>query len=91
MSGSDQAMLFIDYMNYAHGEVNDIFRRDMPLWVTEFAPEPLYNADVLADFIGIAASWLNQQNWVHRYAPFMAETMVSGGSLNRAGENFANA
>ena len=45
-SGSQQADLFIDYVGRAHGIVNDIFRRDMDLWITEFSPIPTGNVDL---------------------------------------------
>jgi hypothetical protein len=70
--------------------VNDIFQRDMPIWVTEFAPLPLRNAQVMSDFLDIALPWLNSQPWVHRYAPFIAENLVDNGSPNQAGWTFIN-
>ncbi len=89
-NGADQAKLFIDYINYAHGQVNDIFHRDMDLWITEFSPLPTNNAGVLSDFLKIVIPFLDKQPWVARYSPFKAEFLVSGNSLNAAGQTFVN-
>jgi hypothetical protein len=62
----------------------------MDLWITEFAPLPLHNANVMADFLEVAIPWLDRQSYVARYSPFMAEDLVSNGNLNRAGEVFVN-
>ncbi len=90
LSGTDQGWLFIEYMRHAHAVVNDIFRRDMDIWVTEFAPLPLHDAAVMSDFLDVVIPWLNAQPWIARYAPFMAEDLVSGDSLNIAGWTFVN-
>ncbi|KAK3379672.1 hypothetical protein B0T24DRAFT_612610 [Lasiosphaeria ovina] len=88
-SGADQARLFIDYVSRAHGTVNDIFHRDMDLWITEFAPEPKENPDVMADFLQVAMPWLDAQPYVARYSPFKAEFMLDGNrNLNAAGNVF---
>ncbi|KAK3389265.1 hypothetical protein B0H63DRAFT_556462 [Podospora didyma] len=39
-SGAHQAKLFMDYIGYAHEVVNNVFDRDMDLWITEFSPGP---------------------------------------------------
>ncbi|KAK3318136.1 hypothetical protein B0H66DRAFT_556328 [Apodospora peruviana] len=83
-----QAQLFIDYVAWAHGEVNSIFQREMPLWITEFSPDPVGDVNLLADFLRIVIPWLDRQDYVHRYAPFKAETMVNGNDLNNAGRAF---
>ncbi|KAM7213950.1 Glycosyl hydrolase catalytic core domain containing protein [Rhypophila decipiens] len=92
----DQAKSFMKYVEEAHREVNDIFRKEMPLWITEFAPEPRNHADKanrMAQFLNIVVPWLDRQDYVHRYAPFWAEDMVDLGSRqpNAAGWAFVNA
>jgi len=62
----------------------------MDLWITEFAPLPLHDVNVMADFLDVAIPWLDQQGYVSRYSPFMAEDLVSNNNLNRAGEVFVN-
>ena len=89
-SGRDQAALFISYVERAHRTVNEIFRREMDLWITEFAPLPVQNPQIMADFLDVAIPWLDRTGYVARYSPFMAEHMVSGSSLNVAGLMFVN-
>lgn len=91
-----QAQRFKEYVEYAHREVNDIFRKEMPLWITEFAPGPRTGWDYpnrLAQFLNIVVPWLDRQDYVHRYAPFWAEDMVDLNSRqpNAAGWAFVNA
>ena len=85
-----QAELFKKYVSDTRREVNDIFRKDMPLWITEFAPEPRDDVNLMADFLRIVVPWLDQQDYVHRYAPFWAESMVDlwRNDLNNAGRAF---
>ncbi len=90
-SGTDQAILFIDYVIYAHGQVDDIFRRQMDLWITEFSPLPTNDPQILSDFLRVVIPWLDSQPWVARYAPFKAEYFISGDSLNLAGQTFVAA
>ncbi|KAK0715443.1 glycosyl hydrolase catalytic core-domain-containing protein [Lasiosphaeris hirsuta] len=90
LSGRDQAQLFIDYVAYANVVVSDIFRRQMDLWITEFSPLPVRNPQVMAEFLDIVIPWLDRQPFVARYSPFMAETLVSGSSLNVAGQIFVD-
>ncbi|TLD11603.1 hypothetical protein PspLS_11552 [Pyricularia sp. CBS 133598] len=88
VSGRQQAKLFIDYISFAHQEVNAIFGWDMPLWITEFAPLPRGDPRLLADFLAEVVPWMNRQPWIHRYSPFMAESMFTNGVLNAAGGVF---
>ncbi|KAK0722646.1 hypothetical protein B0T26DRAFT_703498 [Lasiosphaeria miniovina] len=61
----------------------------MDLWITEFAPEPKENPDVMADFLQVAMPWLDAQPYVARYSPFKAEFMLDGNrNLNAAGNVF---
>ena len=62
----------------------------MDLWITEFAPLPLHDVNVMADFLDVVIPWLDRQPWVARYSPFMAEDLVSNGNLSHAGEVFVN-
>ncbi|KAK0382966.1 hypothetical protein NLU13_8882 [Sarocladium strictum] len=87
-SGADQGGLFIQYIDQAHNTVNEIFGREMDIWITEFAPLPIGDVGVLAEFLRTVIPWLNQQAWVARYSPFMAENLVSDGDLNDAGRAF---
>lgn len=90
MSGADQGQLFISYIENAHNIVNEIFGREMDIWVTEFSPVPTNDAGYLSDFLAVTIPWLDAQNYVARYSPFKAEYMVSGGQLNQAGQTFVN-
>jgi hypothetical protein len=90
LSGAAQAQLFISYVANAHNVVNSIFGVDMELWITEFSPLPVHNAQVMSDFLAVVIPWLDAQYYVGRYAPFMAEDLVSGTSLNVAGNTFVN-
>ncbi|KAK0750896.1 glycosyl hydrolase catalytic core-domain-containing protein [Schizothecium vesticola] len=87
-SGREQADLFTAYVALAHDEINALFGFDMPLWITEFAAMPLYDAQVMAEFLDVALPWLDKQAYVERYSPFMADNMVDGQQLNVAGEKF---
>lgn len=89
-SAATQAQLFKDYVARAHGVVNDIFRKEMPLWITEFAPEPHNNVQLQADFLKIVVPWLNKQDYVHRYSPFMLEYLVNGNQPSAAGWALVN-
>ncbi|KAK5658390.1 hypothetical protein OQA88_2367 [Cercophora sp. LCS_1] len=88
--GRYQADLFIRYVERAHGVVNDIFRKEMDLWITEFAPLPIGNVQIMADFLDVVIPWLDRAPYVARYSPFMAEHLVSNGQLNVAGNMFVN-
>ena len=90
LGGGDQAQLFIQYISHAHDVVNDIFRREMDLWITEFSPLPAHNPQVMSDFLDVAIPWLDAQPYVARYSPFMAEDLVDGDDLNVAGQTFVN-
>ncbi|KAH8887253.1 hypothetical protein GQ53DRAFT_750069 [Thozetella sp. PMI_491] len=86
-----QAQLFIDYIAYAHTQVDDIFKTtNMDLWITEFAPSPADDVQLMSDFLAIVIPWLDAQSWVARYSPFKAETLVANGALNKAGNTFVN-
>ena len=93
-SGKDQANLFTQYIEQAHNDINDLFGFDMPIWVTEFAPIPLNDAQTMAEFLEVALPWLDEQDYVERYSPFMADNMVTKmdqtDQLNIAGQNFVN-
>jgi hypothetical protein len=84
----DQANMFKEYVAHAHATINDIFRKEMPLWITEFAPLPRGNRDLMAQFLTIVVPWLEQQSYVARYSPFMAEDLVDNGARNAAGRAF---
>jgi len=88
LSGGEQAGLFIEYVERAHDKVDELFGRPMDLWITEFAPLPVRNAEVMAEFLRVAQPFLDGADYVARYSPFMAETMVNGGQLNTAGQVF---
>jgi hypothetical protein len=90
-NAQQQAQDFINYVGRAHSIVNSIFQTNMDLWITEFSPLPINNAQVMSDFLAIVIPWLNAQDYVARYSPFMAEYLVSGGGLNIAGQTFVNA
>jgi hypothetical protein len=89
-SGAAQAQLFISYVAYAHGVVNDIFGTEMDLWITEFAPLPLHDPQTMSDFLAVAIPWLDAQDYVARYSPYWAEDLVSNGGLNIAGQTFVH-
>ncbi|KAL8297925.1 hypothetical protein RB597_007082 [Gaeumannomyces tritici] len=89
-SAARQAQLFIDYIAYAHVEVDKMYGKTMPIWVTEFSPLPVGNVNMMADFLKIVIPWMNKQSWIHRYSPFMAEHLVINGKLNRAGNVFVD-
>ncbi|KAH8881100.1 hypothetical protein GQ53DRAFT_888809 [Thozetella sp. PMI_491] len=89
-NAAQQAQLFKDYIVHAHSVVNDIFQTNMELWITEFAPLPFGNTQLLSDFLAIVIPWLNAQDYVGRYSPFMAEDLVTNGNLNQAGVTFVN-
>ncbi|KAK1831292.1 hypothetical protein QBC39DRAFT_258946, partial [Podospora conica] len=87
-SGTEKAYDFMAYVGQAHAEINELFGYEMPLWITEFAPAPHYDAEMMAEFLDVALPWLDQQDYVHRYSPWMADAMVVGQQLNVAGEKF---
>jgi hypothetical protein len=89
-TGAQQAQLFIDYIAHAHSVVNDIYKRNMDLWITEFSPLPINNAQIMSDFLNVVIPWLDAQDYVARYSPFKAEYLVSGSNLNVAGQTFVN-
>jgi hypothetical protein len=90
-SAATQAQAFIDYIAYAHTQVDDIFQTtNMDIWVTEFSPLPVGDVNLMADFLKIVIPWMDSQSWIARYSPFMAENLVSGGTLNAAGTVFVN-
>lgn len=90
ISGAEQAELFMAYIALAHDEINELFGFEMPLWITEFAAMPETDAQVMADFLDVVLPWLDQQAYVERYSPFMADNMVdpAGQQLNVAGEKY---
>ena len=92
-STRDQANAFMQYVRDAHNEVNNIFGRDMELWITEFSSEPKSDVNRFAEFLDIVMPFLDREGYVGRYAPFWAETMAETQApyrLNRAGEVFVN-
>jgi len=90
VDAKQQASDFIAYLNFAHGEINSIFGREMDIWVTEFSPLPLNDVGRLNDFLAIVMPYMDKQPWIARYSPFMAEYLVSGNTLNQAGQTFVN-
>ncbi|KAL8930793.1 MAG: hypothetical protein Q9208_000334 [Pyrenodesmia sp. 3 TL-2023] len=59
-----------------------------PVWLTEFAPTG--SDEEHARFLESVLPWLDDKsNGVERYAYFKVESMVSGGSLNKAGAAYA--
>jgi hypothetical protein len=89
-SGADQAQLFISYIEEASSTVNGIFGSNMLLWITEFSPLPVHDAQVMSDFLAVAMPWLDTQDYVDRYSPFMAEDFVLNGGLSVAGNTFVH-
>jgi len=87
-TGAAQGQLFIDYIANANIVVNDIYGFNMPLWITEFAPLPLHDTQILKDFLHVALPFLDSKDYVDRYSPFMAEDLVTNGALNIAGKTF---
>jgi len=94
-----RADAFKEYLKQAHTHVNQLFGTEgkpanMPLWVTEFGPEPGFEVDtkLLADFLTIVIPWMNEQPWIARHSAFLARLMVTpDGQLNEAGHAFINA
>lgn len=80
----------MSYIALAHVEINALFGFEMPLWITEFAAMPYTDAAVMAEFLDVVLPWLDEQAYVERYSPFLADNMVdpAGQLLNAAGEKF---
>ncbi|TVY75710.1 hypothetical protein LSUE1_G008240 [Lachnellula suecica] len=87
-TAQQQADSFIGYIESASSTVNNIFGTNMLLWITEFSPLPVNDAQLMADFLDIAMPWLDNTNYIDRYSPFMADYMVTNGALNVAGQHF---
>lgn len=82
-NGGDVAA-FKDYIMQAH-EVGGY----RPVWVTEFRGPGLGEDEMM--FLKEVLPWLDTQDYVHRYAYFMASegSLVSGGIRSALGETFA--
>lgn len=87
-SGAEQGDLFVAYVKHAHDRVNAIFGRSVDLWITEFAPLPVADANVMADFLNRVVPFLDGADYVSRYSPFKAESLISNGKPNAAGNAF---
>jgi hypothetical protein len=61
-----------------------------PIWITEFRGPSLEEDEIL--FLEDVLPWLDSQDYVHRYAYFMASegSLISGRVLSRIGEKFAS-
>ncbi|KAH7363977.1 glycosyl hydrolase catalytic core-domain-containing protein [Rhexocercosporidium sp. MPI-PUGE-AT-0058] len=61
-----------------------------PVWITEFRGPGLGEEEIL--FLEEVLPWLDTQDYVHRYAYFMASegSLISGGILSALGETFAS-
>ena len=76
---------FKDYVMKAH-EVGGY----RPVWITEFRSSGLGEDEKL--FLEEVLPWLDVQDYIHRYAYFMASEgrLISGGKLSALGETFAS-
>jgi hypothetical protein len=83
-NGGD-AGAFKDYIVQAHKDCG--YR---PVWITEFQG-PSSEEEGIA-FLEEVLPWLDSQDYVHRYAYFMASegSLISGRHLSRIGETFAS-
>ncbi|KAH6704310.1 glycosyl hydrolase catalytic core-domain-containing protein [Leptodontidium sp. MPI-SDFR-AT-0119] len=83
-NGGD-VMDFKDYIMQAH-KVGGY----RPVWVTEFRGPGLGEEEII--FLEEVLPWLDTQDYVHRYAYFMASegSLISGGILSALGETFAS-
>ena len=54
------------------------------------SPELIGDVNLMADFLRIVVLWLDRQDYVHRYVPFWAESMVDldRNDVNNAGRAF---
>ncbi|KAL5121348.1 hypothetical protein ACEQ8H_000816 [Pleosporales sp. CAS-2024a] len=83
--GTDNVDDFTTYLTQFHNAFN------MPIWITEFGVNPGQgNADA---FLKKVLPWLDQTEWVHRYAYHMAAPDVEGKSylVNSAGNGLSSA
>ncbi|KAH8674838.1 glycosyl hydrolase catalytic core-domain-containing protein [Tricladium varicosporioides] len=76
---------FKDYVVQAHEDGG--YR---PIWITEFRGPGSAEEEIL--FLEEVLPWLDSQDYVHRYAYFMASegSLISGRVLSRIGETFAS-
>lgn len=61
-----------------------------PIWITEFGATG--SDSEVATFLETVIPWLDEQDYIHRYAYFMAEdgVLLSGTSLSTIGQAFAD-
>ena len=83
-NGGD-AGAFKDYVVQAHEDGG--YR---PVWITEFQGPGSEEEEIT--FLEEVLPWLDSQDYVHRYAYFMASegSLISGRVLSRVGETFAS-
>lgn len=76
---------FKDYVVQAHEDGG--YR---PIWITEFQGPSSAEEEIV--FLEEVLPWLDSQDYVHRYAYFMASegSLISGRVLSRVGETFAS-
>lgn len=70
-SGAAQAQLLQAYLKDASSQLNTMYGKSMPIWLTEFAALPVDNAQVQADFLNSMIPFLDGFAAVERYSPFM--------------------
>jgi hypothetical protein len=61
-----------------------------PVWITEFQGPSLEEEEIA--FLEEVLPWLDSQDYLHRYAYFMAAegSLISGHVLSRIGETFTS-
>lgn len=93
-SADDQANAFKSYVADAHNQINSLFGKNMPLWITEFSPgDSSCNAAAVSDadraeFLKQVGPWMNQQDYIDRYSFFDDDYLVQNGQLTLAGNAY---
>lgn len=91
-SGAAQAQAFQQYVSNAITQVHSIFGSNIPIWITEFAAQPLTNQQVNADFLNAVLPSLKNNANIARFSFYgdVQGSLVSGSSLTQDGQMYAN-
>ena len=90
-SGTDQAADLKWYIDQVRKDMNAIWGRELPIWLTEFAASPPESQSVNEEFLKIALPYLDGEGAVERYSYFMVTEgrLVSQGALTATGKVYA--
>ena len=89
-NGTAQAGLFSDYVDEAVKTVTELFGSDMPIWFSEFSPEPEGDETMNVDFIPVALDKLEGNDRIQRYSYFMANYLTTATGLAASGQKYVD-